>query len=674
MGSREYEEEDADLEAANTFISARPPLEESQRLYEPHNTRRETEASPPSSSFDIEDEPTTSPRWQRAATKLGLPHSAKVVWESVKTWVQGPSPPRIYKIAPIFPKLQRAPLKLLDNYASETRQRFWLLVAVYALWFAHCGIILRSSVKAASTSDEYGQRVNLECTTRLWESAQSCAIGGELCRPFADSDMAFRCPADCQDEFLLSPYTVGDRQVAYEPLVIGGPASEHDGPDSVANATYRGDSFICASAIHADLFRASTGGCGVLSLLGEQFAFHSSTRNGLRSTGFDSYFPQSFAFLSGSNLHDVCEDPRWSLLTVSVFYTTMLSLFTTNSAVFFWSIFIMLFFHVSFASDPPSPMNYYDILSISLGNFLPATFCAWVTYSYTVKRSLENLTAQFEKTILWLGPAWIGALNNITFDRLPLQRLTPTDIKSQPGAIPTLVTIVLIIFLIALSQAWSFRIEGRMPRYLLLYALLVLSILTLIALPGESLRLHHYILALLLLPGTSFQNRSSLVYQGLLVGLFINGTARWGFASILETPAALLQGAPSGSLLPAVSVAAIGVGNITFDLGMLPVREETGIVYEGVSVLVNDVERSREWRDGVDVVDGRVSWTWTRHVAEDASSEEKEITLGEGEEKKRELAEYFRFGYVSRSASGDYTKAGVWRGDGEWVKPAKGPS
>lgn len=478
--------------------------------------------------------------------------------------------------------------------------------------------------------------------------------------------MAFRCPADCQEEFLLSPYTVGDKKVAYEPLVIGGPASDQAAVD---NAAYRADSFICASAIHVGLFRASAGGCGVLSFEGAQPAFGSSNRHGLHSTGFDSYFPSSFSFVPGSNLNGACKDPRWTLLVVSVLYTTILSLFTADAAVFFWSMFVMLFFHVSFASDPPSPMNYYDILSISFGNFLPAAFCAWVTYRYTVKRSLENLTAQVEKTVLWLGPAWVGALNNVTFDRLPLQRLTPSDISSQPGAIPTLVSIVLIIFFIALSQAWSFRIEGRMPRYLLLYAILVLSILVMVALPGESLRLHHYILALLLIPGTSFQNRTSLLYQGLLFGLFINGTAKWGYASILETPAALLQGAPRGSLLPPISVLTIGASDITFDLGKLPVKEnKTGIIYDAVSVLVNDVERTREWLDGVDVSNGNISWKWVRHEDEDV-----ETTLAEvnGESTRERLFnEYFRFAYVSRGVFGDFTDAGVWQADGQWIAPS----
>jgi hypothetical protein len=62
--------------------------------------------------------------------------------------------------------------------------------------------------------------------------------------------------------------------------------------------------------------------------------------------------------------------------------------------------------------------------------------------------------------------------------------------------------------------------------------LLVLGLL-----PGLTLRLHHYIVAIMIFPVTAFPTRLSALYQGLLLGLFVNGTAAFGFASILERPA-----------------------------------------------------------------------------------------------------------------------------------------
>ena len=64
-------------------------------------------------------------------------------------------------------------------------------------------------------------------------------------------------------------------------------------------------------------------------------------------------------------------------------------------------------------------------------------------------------------------------------------------------------------------------------------------LIILISLPKLRLRIHHYILGVIFMPGTRFRVRPSLAYQGLLLGFFINGIARWGFDSIIQTPAAL---------------------------------------------------------------------------------------------------------------------------------------
>ena len=520
-----------------------------------------------------------------------IPPRLKKAWEATVIWVKGPQPPRTYIITPFFPKIQHAPIALLDRYAPKKMQRFWLLISIYACWLLAFSIVLwKSSISAEVPG--YGAPLRLGCQARYWGEFAKCGLNGDQCRPFANASLAFRCPADCGRAEIFNPHAVGDEEVVYKPLVVGGPTDQQTGfeHELVKNAVYRGDSFICASAVHSGFINDHEGGCGVLTLTGEQSSFTKSKRHGIKSIGFDSYFPHSFGFLGGSRAE--CKDLRWPALIVTVIFTSILSLFTTDPGIFFWSIFVALFFHVALASDPPSLTDYHSLFSIAIGRFLPACFCAWVTYKYTVKRSLTDLTAQIEKTILWLGPAWVGALNNYTFDKIPIQRLTPHDIEAQPGAIPALIIVVLSIFFIALGQAWAFRVEGRMPRYLVIYSIFVFSLLSMLAMPGLNLRIHHYVLALLLVPGTSFQNRPSLVYQGLLVGLFLNGIARWGFAPILETPSSLLAGAQQGTLLPAISILALGAKNVTFNLGPLPIYDsKSEITFDGISILVNDVER-----------------------------------------------------------------------------------
>ncbi|EME43545.1 hypothetical protein DOTSEDRAFT_89368 [Dothistroma septosporum NZE10] len=621
------------------------------------------------------------PTWRHQVEER-VPLRLKNAWRATTTWVKGPQPPRIYKITPILPKIQHAPIELLDRCAPKRIHRFWLLMALYASWLLVFSLMLWRSAFAAEVPG-YGTPVRLSCAARYWGDKNRCGLNGDQCRPFANDSMAFRCPADCHKIQILNPHAVGDQEVVYKPLVVGGPSDQQTGYEGVLvdDAVYRGDSFICASAVHSGFIPDSEGGCGVLTLTGEQASFSSTKRHGIESTGFDSYFPHSIGFLKGTRAQ--CKDLRWPTLVPSVIFTVLLSLFTTDPGVHFWSLFVALFFHVALVSDPPANTTYYGLISIAFGRFLPACFCAWVTYKYTVKRSLTGLTAQIEKTVLWLGAAWVGSLNNYTFDRIPIQRLTSHDLKAQPGAVPALIFIVLAIFFIALGQAWAFRVEGRMPRYLAIYGLFVTAIIVCLIVPGLDLRIHHYILGLLLVPGTSFQNRPSLIYQGLLIGLFINGVARWGFASILETPASLLKGSQEGTLLPMVTVLAIGAKNITFNLGSLPAFDRKAEVkYDGISVLVNDVERFRGygddpsyWDHDLDWQPGQnLTWTWARHKPRTGLSETAADDTDDLDVFAQHLPEYFRFGYMSGSRTGDYSRAGKWDGDGQWIPMAAGPS
>ncbi|KAF1363589.1 LCCL domain-containing protein, partial [Lizonia empirigonia] len=594
----------------------------------------------PAEASDEEEYPPQEPYY---ATKH-VPPRLQLAWRQVKTWVKGPQPPRPWKIHPLSPKIQTAPLRFIDTFFPKKKHKVALLVVFYAAWISGFALVLHKSAFSADVPG-YGSPVRIGCTQRFWHDRNGCGLNGDSCRPFANSSMPFRCPANCKRVQLLNPHAVGDYVANYRPLVVGGPTDEDE---TLENTYYRADSFICGAAIHAGFINDASGGCGVVSMVGEKSYYPSVNRNHIKSIGFDSYFPKSFSFLPGTSSQ--CRDLRWPLLGVSLTFTVLLSLFTTSPAVFFPSIFVGMFFHVALASDPPSLSDYYALISICLGRLLPASFCMYAVYRFAVYRTLHSLDAQVEKTILWLGGCWIGALNNYTFDKIPIERLTPHDLQTQPGAIPALIIVCLTLFSIALLQAWCLRIEGRLPRYLAIYALFTTSLLLLVAVPKMNVRIHHYILGLLLVPGTSLQTRPSLLFQGILIGLFINGIARWGFDSILQTPGELRGDGPIASLLPAISAPIIhnnadpAKANISFEWA-LPFPER----YDGISVLVNDVERYRGYVDN-----GPTSWTWVRHLGG--------------------VSEYFRFAFLEGGARGDYTKAGTWGEDGRWTDMAPGPS
>jgi hypothetical protein len=82
----------------------------------------------------------------------------------------------------------------------------------------------------------------LGCTSTYWLANNQCGENGEDCGPFNDTPFEFRCPAQCSNVILQNPRTVGDEQIAFKPLIVGG---------GDENRTYRGDSFICAAAVQA---------------------------------------------------------------------------------------------------------------------------------------------------------------------------------------------------------------------------------------------------------------------------------------------------------------------------------------------------------------------------------------------------------------------------------------
>ena len=141
------------------------------------------------------------------------------------------------------------------------------------------------------------------------------------------------------------------------------------------------------------------------------------------------------------------------------------------------------------------------------------------------------------------------------------------------------------------------------------------------------------------------QTRPSLFYQGLLIGLFINGIARWGFDPVLQTAGALRGDGAFGSLLPNITDPVISLdtstSNVSFSLDQSPMRPQ----YDGISILVNDVERYRSYFG--DSRSANDSFTWVKTALE--------------------MPEYFRFGYLKEDNGLDYTNAGIWNANGSWT-------
>ncbi|KAK6363548.1 hypothetical protein TWF730_000976 [Orbilia blumenaviensis] len=599
-----------------------------------------------------------SPPYSSTTTSTSLRYKSKKYTSAIARWIKGPVPPETLKIKPLFPDIQAIPIRILDSLCphKKTKAVAWLVAC--AIWMTAFVLVIHYSYFA-------GEEMMLGCNNSLWSKNNGCGLNGINCRSFANETLKFRCPTDCDSARLLEPYTVGTQQLNYQALVVGGglpslgvdPETRH----------YRADSFICLAATHAEILRPNKGGCARLRKTGMQASFPDSLSGGIQSVPFDAPFPYSFT-VEGLDDSESCTDLRWTAFSITLVFNIVISLFTTNPTVFFWTLFCSIFWEVGMAGDPPGHASPYDLIAIGATRFLPTAFAAYALERMVVRRTLKDLNAQFEKTILWLGACWFGALNNYTFDKwIPISRLTPHDLNQQPGAKAALAAIVVVLTVIAVFQALHIRREGNMKKYLWFYAGAGAGLGLLIAVPGVNLRIHHYILSLLLLPGTRIQTRPSMIYQGLLMGLFINGLARWGWDGVLQTSAELRGDALLGSVLPKVEDVVVMATNVT--IGWASIEKP----WDAVSVIVNDVERYRGSESSVVLERRTVGEIMKQSLWDNPGGKifpEDQGMFGNEEAEKM----YIRIGYVRGSSVGDYTKAGTVFANGTWEEMEGGAS
>ncbi len=272
-----------------------------------------------------------------------------------------------------------------------------------------------------------------------------------------------------------------------------------------------------------------------MSLVGSFTNYLPAVANGLSSLGFPSEFPLSFQFEPATELTH-CTDYRNAALAFNVLITCLLFwVVRPKPIITFWSIFCIGFWHITLFSQPrdnPPPLDQ------AFGTFLPALFVAYYFWRVAWRFTLPAFRlAPIESSVWFLGPFWVGVLANLTTDKIPIDRLTAQDIRGRSGALTALIIIILVLVVIVVNQVRIIRKTGWLPHYLAWYVFGGLVVLVISQLPGLQLRIHHYIIAIVLMPGTAWPTRASAVYQGLLLGLFLNGVAAFGFDSILQTAA-----------------------------------------------------------------------------------------------------------------------------------------
>lgn len=391
-----------------------------------------------------------------------------------------------------------------------------------------------------------------------WEGKNNaCGRDALNCEPFNDAEYIIRCPALCdRGGWTYSAMAVGDQRVKYQSYEIGGGPFDGSEDSSILSYPYRADSFPCASAVHSGIVSPFFGGCAKMSMEGPQNSFPSKLGYyGHWSVAFDSFFPSSFSFKSlRDGIASGCYDPRIVVVVVNAL-AGLPVFYLYNGLIGYWIITMIGYWTIALALDPPlltdphDAASVYELISVAVQRLLPLCFILYVEWKCAVKRTLEN-GSPVAKIVLWYPTFWLGVLNNVTFDRLPVDRLTAKDLKEQAGALTAVGSIAATILTCAVIQAYSLWKSGRFRKYFKVYISMIIGLMLLSLLPGLNLRIHHYILGMMLVPGCATRGSSAYLFQGILVGLILSGVARWDFASIIETDFALLRGEAGLSLEP----------------------------------------------------------------------------------------------------------------------------
>ncbi|KAG5417159.1 hypothetical protein I9W82_004792 [Candida metapsilosis] len=536
-----------------------------------------------------------------------------------RLWI-GPEEPRD-DYAPRIRKLEfleELPVKFNSNIPITYRR---ILLGVYLLfWFGLCySILIPYLTVPPSSSDPSTPHIHsLTCSSshEFWNGKNAaCGLNGESCpeitKHSGDKDVVIRCPALCdRGSWTYSLIPIGDQRIKHRGYFIGG-GDKIDSKieDTQLTNPYRADSYPCGAAVHAGLVSPFWGGCARLSYNSKNQPYFKSTKGHYgvdNSIEFKSFFKSSFYFkilrLNKESFHQ-CHDPRIVILIINVLLGLPIVYLASGAAVY-WIINVVGFWTICMATDPPivvdasDPQDFANLISLGLERFLPTCSILYILWHCSTKRTLSEPTSPDEKisylsrVFLWYPLFWLGVLNNVSFDRLPVDRLTISDLKEQSGALLAVSSIIVTITICAVIQAYKIWLSGRFQKYLRVYSIFVLGLVLLAQLPGLSLRVHHYFLAMLLIPGCATRGRTALMFQGILLGLFLSGASRWGLAAIAETITSLKRDDPLGKIIPPIFTAYNSTSG-TLQWQLIPENVTTTASYNkysAISLLINDIE------------------------------------------------------------------------------------
>jgi hypothetical protein len=373
----------------------------------------------------------------------------------------------------------------------------------------------------------------------------------------------------------------------------------------------RGDSWLCPAAIHTGAISNNDGGCFVVERIGTLETYHSSEAHGLNSTAFPSIYPQSLRFRPCESPAN-CKAISYPILAFNVIMLFILATFIQPSSGWLMATMAIIgYWQLVLASNPP---NYPPDFSSASGTFLSAMgICYWF-WRVSMRNTLNAFKElPLERAFWWGVGLWIGIESQNLFSKIPISRLVASDFQ-RPGAVTAIVILGAIALVAVLFQIIALRAIGMFKFFLLWYIAVALLFVILACIPGWQLRVHHYILAMLVMPALGTPTRMAAVLQGFMLGWFLDGIGKWGFDGLIQTdsevrrlcscqPASTdelqIRGdAPTGSVLP--EILKNTTARLPETISWMPINStvlnyaaDAKLNITGWSLLVDDIERYR---------------------------------------------------------------------------------
>lgn len=428
----------------------------------------------------------------------------------------------------------------IQGFASDrTRFRYRAVLALYfAVWAALFIVLVvfnrYRSMVYDSASGEWVEPTNLGCYSVFDTRPAVAGVNGSALEPFYNQTSFYRCPALCKYANPTNYRYLGIARVpAGTPWVIGG-------------SPFRADSYICQSALQAGLSTNSFGGCFGLQKSGAQSSYPANSAEGL---SFYGWFPFSYNLFAVPSSHCIDFGPTVTVPIMFLVSLIAVTLLRPVKGLFVAAMILCGYFTVLYFTDTQWNETF---IAEGLGNFILTLFVTYVLYQRFGGHETipEPLHFAVEWSSLWLPFFFFGLTINLwTIDLVNFT--VSSDMFNSPSNTAAFFIGLPILLVIILSQLVVIWRQARLVKFAVAYGLGIALFYVVAAVTGTYTHWHHWFNSLILFPLTNVSWKPSLVYQAFILGMFLNGVARWGFDSPFEASAVQLNDAsPVGSAYP----------------------------------------------------------------------------------------------------------------------------